>query len=129
MDIQAYVDAMSKAGQKERSLSQMTLGRLIKKLSTYSPDHKIANICEPHSYRGYYIDLAFEMDDSTSTVGEVLKMLQGCFLETFEGYKGGEFTMDKDTPIWIASWGCTGECIMSIIDGDVLGFELQEGEM
>jgi hypothetical protein len=129
MDMQAYVDAMSKVWQKERSLSQMTLGRLIEKLSTYSLDHKIANICEPHSYRGYYIDLAFEIDDGTSTAGEVLKMLQGCFLETFEGYRGGEFAMDKDTPIWVASWGQTGESIMSVIDGDVLTFELQEEEI
>lgn len=34
--------------------------------------------------------------------------------QPFTGYKGGDFTMTGDTPLWRASYGDTGEAIMDL---------------
>ena len=58
-DMQALMDGMSAQWQRERAETQMTLGKLIAALEAMPPDTEIANIHNPHSYRGYYSDLAF----------------------------------------------------------------------
>lgn len=40
-----------------------------------------------------------------ATVGEFVKALDLAIDETFEGYKGGHFTMSADTGIWVSEWG------------------------
>ena len=86
------------------------------------------------SYRGYYSDLAFaprpgvkimvpigvsvpradpipqqgtiaRITDSGSSVFQVRERCRLAYGETFEGYKGGGFTMSDDTPLWIAEYG------------------------
>ena len=62
------------------------------------------------SYRGYYADLAIEYtavrpDTKGLTVGELLEKARNAVGATFTGYKGGEFVMDEDTPIWISPYG------------------------
>lgn len=59
---------------------------------------------EPASYRGYYEDVAFE-PKANVTFGEMLGHAKGALGATFNGYKGGEFTMNEYTDVWIASWG------------------------
>ena len=41
-------------------------------------------------------------------------MVTECIGETYRGYKGGDFYMDENTPIWIANWGDGGVRIMDI---------------
>lgn len=74
------------------------------------PDHSrvIANgFARPHSYRGYYDQLAFEPAPSV-TIGSMLAAAKSAIGKTFIGWKGGEFVMDKWTPVWIAVRGDSG---------------------
>ncbi len=69
----------------------------------------------PHSYRGYYDDLAFEETETPLTVKEMWKMCcQECLYQSFEGYKGGHFIMNGRTSVWKADYGCSGEAIVKI---------------
>lgn len=115
--IQALVDGMSAQWMKQRAETQMTLGKLIAALSAMPPDAQIAAIQNAHSYRGYYSDLAFELPQSQSdklTVAEVLQMCRDCMGQVFEGYKGGDFVMGANTPLWIADYGCCGSKLIGV---------------
>lgn len=125
--MQELINELSKGWRAERSLSQMTLGRLISELEKLPQEKEIENVCSPHSYRGYYSDLALEKGEGQRTVGSLLEQLKSeCLGETFEGYKGGDFYMDEHTPMWIADYGSCGVKIMGIRDGDILSFLTQE---
>lgn len=55
-----------------------------------------------HSYRGVYEQLALDYDDKTEiTVGQLVAKLKDAIGKTFHGWKGGEYTMDEDTPVWV----------------------------
>jgi hypothetical protein len=58
----------------------------------------------PHSWRGDYYELAFEPVKNIS-LGDMLKQANEAVGATYPGYKGGEFTMDKSTPIHIDNHG------------------------
>ena len=64
----------------------------------------------PHSYRGYYNELAFEPRENV-TIGAMLADARSALGTTYKGYKGGDFTMTGWTPCWLAEWGSTGEQI------------------
>lgn len=103
--IQAVVDGLAKTWQEERSQTQMTLGQLIKVLETKDQDQGIVGMTKPHSYRGYYCDLAFEPTDDSVSVKDFLALLRGgCMGRIFEGYKGGDYMMGENTPIWISEY-------------------------
>lgn len=59
------------------------------------------------SWRGSYAELAFTMheirtgDENVITLKNLIEMLQDANGETFQGYKGGDFTMSRNTPLWI----------------------------
>ena len=123
MDMQSLIDEMSEQWRQERSQSQMTISDLLGRLSELQPDLLIEGLGEPHSYRGYYSDLALaRLGKSISvaaleeTVGEVL----GAELI---GYKGGEFLMDEGTPVWVASYGSCGNKLIAINDDGTLVLE------
>lgn len=113
--VQAMVNCINQAAQVKRSQSeQMTLGELIEKLEGVPDTEYVVHlhgkmsvtIGSPHSYRGYYCDLAFmEVVGPLPTVEDVLIMLKGCMGKTFTGYKGGEFMMGESTPVWISVYG------------------------
>ena len=125
MNMQEYIDNMSKKWRQERAETQMTLGELMRQLSAMDPDSEITGIHEQHSYRGYYSDLAFEAAGNPMLVTDLIDMLTNeCLGKTFTGYKGGEFTMESDTPLWIAEYGCCGPRIMSINQLTKNSFEL-----
>lgn len=124
--LQTMMDAMSAQWQLQRSETQMTLGDMIGLLSALNPETEIEGFHEPHSYRGYYTDLAFEKSDAKTTALTELTLCQDCLGKTFQGYKGGDFVMKKTTPLWIANYSECGLKIMSIKnDGS---FELVEDE-
>lgn len=110
MDMQKFVDALSEAGRDTRSGYHLTLGVAIKTLGEIAPSTSATlNIVgtpgRVRSYRGYYSDLAFEQELKPVTVGEVLADLKAALGKTFEGYKGGDFLMGENTPLWVSSWG------------------------
>jgi hypothetical protein len=84
----------------------MLLKELIEILRTCDQSKEVDGFGEPHSYRGYYDELAFE--PMRTTIGEMLKAAESADGESYTGYKGGAFEMDGDTPVHIASYGCTG---------------------
>lgn len=114
--VQDKLDAMMEIMRKERGKYHLTLGELIAALEELPPDFRVilAGDTGPsyagypsgaHSYRGYYSDLAFEPSQEPVTAGEFLTECKTFVGFTFEGYKGGDFTMTEDTPLWVAHCG------------------------
>ena len=93
----------------------MFLMDLIKYLDTKDSNKIIPlGFNNPHSYRGYYEELAFEPAENVS-IGEMLKCATDALGQTYTGYKGGEFTMCEYTEVYLANWGETGESIGVIL--------------
>lgn len=93
----------------------MKLGEVIQRLSKESGDLVLPyGIEHPHSYRGYYERLAFELDREPSTVDDWLALLRSCVGRTFQGWKGGDFTMGEDSLVYVANEGSTGEPITKL---------------
>lgn len=127
--MQNFINELSKGWKAERSLPQMTLGRFISELEKLPQNKEIENVCSPHSYRGYYSDLALEKESGTRTVVSLVEQLKNeCLGQTFTGYKGGDFYMDEHTPLWIAKYSFCGVKIMEIIEGDVLTLSTQDDD-
>lgn len=59
----------------------------------------------PHSYRGYYEQLAFE--PAPGKTAAELRQIAESARRVFTGYKGGEFLMDDDT---LGNIAFEGEC-------------------
>jgi hypothetical protein len=76
------------------------------------PQHKKISIGfgSPHSDRGAYENLAFEPFENT-TIGEMLYHAESAVGKTFEGWKGGDFTMDLHTSVYIGEYGECGDPI------------------
>ncbi len=124
-NMQALVDGMSAEWQRERAASQMTLGSLIDRLEAMPPETMIDGIMGPHSYRGYYSDLAFKGGDKM-TVRDALALCRSAMGEVFEGYKGGDYQMGRNTPIWLANYGDCGKKIMAIREDGTLELAADE---
>ena len=59
------------------------------------------------SYRGYYDGLAivYSLKDRAMKVEDLLKMAKFINGKYLEGYKGGDYLMDEETPIYIDDYG------------------------
>jgi hypothetical protein len=121
MDLLKLIDTMSDAMRRGRTNYHLTLGELISKLKD---SKKVLPVVfsdggapvEGNSYRGYYSDFSFERGES-ATAGGLQAYLEDEVLDkTFEGYKGGDFTMGEDTPLWVAPYGSTGLAIVDYKD-------------
>jgi len=89
----------------------MTLGEIIVELEACDEEFVLnVGFSAPHSYRGYYECLGFEPYVDV-TVGDVLKACREAHGATYEGYKGGNFTMGDETECYIAEYGRTGFAI------------------
>lgn len=104
----------------------MTLGELIEALERVQDKTQVVKLGfgEPHSYRGYYDQLAFEPKEGV-TVGEMLKDAKASLGKTFSGYKGGDFQMDESTEVWIAHYGSTGESLGPTLLSLMIGQDLR----
>lgn len=89
----------------------MELKELYYALGEFPQDYTIF-LESPHSHRGNYCDIAFE--PTKSTVGDACSCVGYAIGRTYEGYKGGLFTMESDTPCYIAYEGCCGDPIVSL---------------
>lgn len=74
----------------------------------------------PHSYRGYYDELAFQPKANT-TVGEMLQCARSALGKTFTGYKGGEYRMKDYTGVHLAYYGHEGEGIGPVLLSYMIG--------
>ena len=68
---------------------------------------------EAMSYRGYYCELGLNPSNETK-VSEMIEVLQSALGKTFEGYKGGEYTMSEDVDCYLAPYGSCGMKIVGI---------------
>ncbi len=127
--LEALLEEFSAKCREERiARGHMTLGVFIKELEKLPPD---ALICfdtgaipgKPLSYRGYYDELAFGYDGAPrTTVADMLAYARNAMGRVFEGYKGGDYVMHENTPLWGASYGTSNDGRM--IMGVALGQEM-----
>jgi hypothetical protein len=100
----------------------MTLGEMISQLKACPHSRNLRiGLGKPHSYRGYYDWLAFELVLDT-TVIEMLRVAEDTNGRTFSGWKGGEFVMSASTPIYVA-W--RGDCGVDLTP-ELLGLLLSD---
>lgn len=83
----------------------MTLDELITALEAEDPGKVLPlGFSHPHSFRGFYEQLAFEPTTDV-TVGEMLADARSARGATYEGWKGGSYTMLGWTDCWLAEEG------------------------
>jgi len=93
------------------------LGELIKILEEQPDKGRVLPLGfrYPHSYRGYYDELAFELV-SNVTVAQMLADAKGAVGATFDGWKGGEYKMGEYTDCWLVQKeGQTGESLGALL--------------
>lgn len=116
MDIQQIIRQSQQENFDRRSQTQMTLGKLIKRLKELPKDLLVEGLECPHSYRGYYSDFALERRSEKIKAKKLLRICKESMGQVFEGYKGGDFIMYAHTPVWIADYGDCGVKLMEITD-------------
>jgi hypothetical protein len=94
------------------TMGGMTLGALITMLEAKGHQNAVcpAGFSDPHSYRGFYEDVAF-VPARNITVADMLEAARSALGATYEGWKGGDYTMDWETSCWLAFEGDTGETL------------------
>lgn len=105
---------------------QMTLGELITALKRKDPERPVYFDFvhfQPkgiHSYRGYYDQLAIGYNNEAGynmRVSELLPLLRDALGATFQGYKGGDYVMSENTPVWVANYNEAGStAIVDVVD-------------
>ena len=135
MDIQDYVNTIIAIKRKERleTSPQLTLGKLISEIEACDIqndkgedkdvefDFGSAEPTSLSSWRGSYAELALGFrltgydapnqetgHHGIATATKLLDNLMSAIGATFEGWKGGDFIMDEDTPVWVANQGNVG---------------------
>lgn len=117
--LQDMLDGMSQRLQKQRAQTQTTLGELIEALEPYPSGTRIEGLGYFASYRGFYEDLAICQDGDLSTVGDMLAECRAAMGEIFCGYKGGDYVMGRNTPIWVVKeHSMTGRKLMGVEAGE-----------
>lgn len=93
----------------------MNLDQLIAKLEELPQDEAPpVGFANPHSYRGFYDELAFEPTQGV-TFWQMLVAARSAHGSTYTGYKGGEYVMMGGTPVHLASPGNLGEEIGPVL--------------
>jgi len=141
--MQEYLDSMVKGARKNRlsSSDQLTLGEVLEKLEPIVKNQKYvigkykeeANVMfdfeyffptDISSWRGAYDELAlniktYEGETKPLTITQFYNLLKDCIGKEFYGYKGGDYVMDIDTPIWVANYGNSGNtAVIDIVDNE-----------
>lgn len=99
----------------------MNLSQLIERLKAADQSRIVLmGFSSPHSYRGYYEELAFEPTANTS-IADMLKCAEESLGRVFQGYKGGDYRMHAYTEVWLANYGDTGEGIGPVLLDYMLG--------
>ena len=112
-EIQAIFDSIADSDRVTRSQYHVTLRQMLSAIgqaehalvSFQTEDGRQWGAGDAISYRGYYSDLAIEPMAELSSTGDLMMTLMAVQGNTLEGYKGGDYLMDDDTPVWLASYG------------------------
>lgn len=113
------------------SRDQMSLGQLIDALKNVraSNDKEDITVCfdfeysrptDFSSWRGVYAEIAigFAFDGDETTLDDLIVRAERSIGKTFGGYKGGDFTMTRDTPVWVANYGNSGSTAVTGVYDD-----------
>jgi hypothetical protein len=64
------------------------------------------------SYRGYYEHIAVAPNDTHKmSLAAFINLLVAQVGRTYTGYKGGDYTMGKQTEVFVAHYGCCGKLV------------------
>lgn len=117
---------MVKRATQERFLStgQLTVGEMIAALASMPGTHYVrydfGNFVptKVNSYRGYYDCPAIGYDDHPNrTAEEVVEELRSCLSREYSGWKGGEYSYDENSFLWVANYGdSTGVAPVAVED-------------
>lgn len=89
---------------------QVTLGELIEWVENHKDSPSIG-LGQPHSYRGYYEDLAVTFQPWKEKA-ELVEELRAALNAVQYGWKGGEYMMKQSTPVWaVMGKGQTGVAV------------------
>jgi len=92
----------------------MNLGEVIAYLEKKDPDQvALHGFHNPHSYRGYYSQLAFS-PATNITAQDMLEAARGAVGKEYQGWKGGYHMMLAETPCWISHEGEVTEDLISV---------------
>lgn len=138
MDMQTFTDNYIKNMRAARMIDspQLTLGQLTERVESILEQWKASGEGdEPcvyfdfgslvptnfDSWRGSYAELAlgYALDDDKEgpTLSDFLKLCKETDGATFGGWKGGDYTMNKNTPVWVANQGHSGDTgIVEVLD-------------
>lgn len=118
IDLQTYLNNAVAASRQEelKGMDVMLLGELVLKLENIADQTKAIRFDFDDmipdgldSWRGIYAELSLHYSKEPRTsVADVLSWCKEAIGKTFEGYKGGDFVMGKQTPIWVANYGESG---------------------
>lgn len=103
----------------------LTLDILIDRLSQEDPNKTLKiGFTNPHSYRGYYEDLAFCVAENV-TVGQMLADARSAVGTIYQGWKGGDYRMEEYSQVWLVSErGDNGESLGALL----LEYMLSQGQ-
>ena len=113
---QAMVDAILKPHREARGRDTMSLGDIIAALKKAKPDAYVLTypiedlkLTTLASWRGIYEHLAigYELCDGAwgFKAADLLAECEAAIGQTFTGYKGGDYVMGLNTPVWLANYG------------------------
>jgi len=113
MSVQKIINMLNQTA-KRVSAEEYSLGKLIQDIEGLNPKKEIVvakgyGFAGFDSWRGSYCELSLQYEIGAE--GDVARLLQDAedaVGKTMTGYKGGDFVMDKDTPIHIANYGEVG---------------------
>jgi hypothetical protein len=132
MDFQTMVTNALAAGRAEdlKKMPVLTLGEIIAKLEGILSkgdggrrvryDFEYLTPTTLDSWRGVYAELAlgFQIEGSGPTVKELLEELKSAIGKTFVGYKGGDYVMGRQTPVWVANYGNAGSTAIVAVEAN-----------
>lgn len=116
MDLQDYISNHISAVRKAsfKTSPQINLGQLIElvKICDREDAEVVFDFGYFHptsldSWRGAYYELALDYTEkgTAMTRNYFLKLLNEAIGKEYSGYKGGEFTMSEETPVWVSNYG------------------------
>jgi hypothetical protein len=101
MKVQFYAD-------EDNGAKPLTLGQFASVLEQAKWNGIIMipfSITKPHSYRGYYEQMAFEIFYTPQPIEDAISMVRSAIGNRYDGYKGGTFLMTDETLCHFSMYG------------------------
>lgn len=130
MDIKQILEMASE--MRKSGASNLTIGEMQSKLEQFNNEDQVTFLNGKYfdgdfdSYRGYYVDMYLgysDEDQGKNTVEDLKQALESALKQgVMEGYKGGTYSIDHDTLLWLSSYGCCGDMIVDVVEykGDIV---------